>query len=45
MAGSANDIALVPMDPSGYDSSEPTALDLVHVRWQTRAPLPRVGAE
>ena len=26
-AGSTNDIALVPMDPSGYDSSEPAAMD------------------
>jgi hypothetical protein len=45
MAGSTNAIALVLMDPSGYDSSEPAALDLVHVQWQARAPLPRVGAE
>ena len=43
MAGSANDIALVPMDPSGYDSSEPTAMDLVHARRQTGPGLPRVG--
>jgi hypothetical protein len=44
VAGSANDIALVPMDPSGYDSSEPTAMDLVHARRQTGPGLPRVGA-
>src|SRR6476659_5891244 len=44
VAGSANDIALVPMDPSGYDSSGPTAMDLVHARRQTGPGLPRVGA-
>src|SRR4029077_8549972 len=44
MAGSTNAIALVPMDPSGYDSSEPAAMDLVHARRQTGLGLPRVGA-
>ena len=37
MAGSANAIALVLMDPSGHDSSEPAAMDLVHARRQTGA--------
>src|SRR6185312_4885316 len=44
MAGSTNAIALVPMDPSGYDSSEPTAIEMVHARRQTGPGLPRVGA-
>jgi hypothetical protein len=44
MAGSANAIALVPMDPSGYDASQPASLDLVHARRPTRLALPRVGA-
>src|SRR5258708_23777376 len=44
MAGSPNAIALVPMDRSGYDSSEPAAMDLVHARRQTGLGLPPVGA-
>jgi len=37
--------AMPQADPSGHDtSSEPAALDLVHVRGQTRAALPGVGA-
>lgn len=44
-AAGANDVGHAPGDPSGHDTSfEPAALDLVHVRGQTRAALPGVGA-